>query len=137
MYGTGPYNDLIKELEIPVFIDDYNHNMRGVDIANQLRESFETHKATLRNWWPLFYWLIDVTVINSYRLYRIHMIQLGQKSSLLHLQFRTALYCYLFSYSRSTKIHQLQLELGSKRLFSNGFENIHQKVKRKEANPCE
>jgi hypothetical protein len=41
--------DLIKELEIPVFIDDYNHNIGGVDIANQLRESYETHKATRRN----------------------------------------------------------------------------------------
>jgi hypothetical protein len=27
-------DDPIKELLIPVFIDDYNHNIRGVDIAN-------------------------------------------------------------------------------------------------------
>ena len=39
----------VKELEIPTFIDDYNHNIGGVDIANQLRESFKIHKATLRN----------------------------------------------------------------------------------------
>ena len=125
-----------KELEIPIFIDDYNHNMGGVDIANQLRESFETHKTTLRNWWPLFYWLIDVIVINSYRLYRIHMNQLGQKSTFSHLEFRTSLYCFLFSYSQSAKIHRLQLELGGKRLFGNGFENIHQKVKRIELYQC-
>ena len=43
-----------KELEIPIFIDDYNHNIGGVDISNQLRESYETHRATQRNWWPLF-----------------------------------------------------------------------------------
>lgn len=43
-----------KELNIPCFIDDYNHNMGGVDLANQFRESYETHRATLRNWWPLF-----------------------------------------------------------------------------------
>ena len=42
-------DDATKALEIPVFIDDYNHQMGGVDIANQLRESFETHKAILRN----------------------------------------------------------------------------------------
>jgi hypothetical protein len=39
-----------KELEIPVFIHDYNHRIGAIDIANQLRESFETHKPTLRNW---------------------------------------------------------------------------------------
>jgi len=38
-----------KELPIPCFIDDYNHNIRGVDLANQFRESYETHRATLRN----------------------------------------------------------------------------------------
>ena len=39
-------DDLIKELLILVFIDDYNHNIRGVDIANQLREAYKTYKAT-------------------------------------------------------------------------------------------
>jgi hypothetical protein len=48
-------DDPIKELLIPVFIDDYNHNIKGVNIANQLQETYETHKATRRNWWPLFY----------------------------------------------------------------------------------
>jgi hypothetical protein len=38
-------DDPIKELLIPVFIDDYNHNIRGVDIANQLQEAYKTHKA--------------------------------------------------------------------------------------------
>jgi hypothetical protein len=39
-------DDLIKKLLIPVFIDDYNHNIRGVDIANQLQEAYKTHKVT-------------------------------------------------------------------------------------------
>jgi hypothetical protein len=39
----------IKELRIPVFIDDYNHNIGAVNIANQLREAYETHRATRRN----------------------------------------------------------------------------------------
>jgi hypothetical protein len=125
-----------KELLIPIFIDDYNHNMGGVDIANQLRESYETHKMTNRNWWPLFYWLIDATVINSYRLYQIHMTQLGQQSILSHVEFRTSLYCSLFNFSRSAKIHHLQLELGGERLFLNDIAHIHQKVKRTQQKPC-
>jgi hypothetical protein len=32
-----------KELAIPLFIDDYNHYMRGVDQANQLRAAFTTN----------------------------------------------------------------------------------------------
>ena len=39
-------DNLIKKLEIPIFIDDYNYNIGGVDIANQLRESFEIYKTT-------------------------------------------------------------------------------------------
>ena len=34
---------LTKELRIPCFIDDYNHCMGGVDLANQFRESYEIH----------------------------------------------------------------------------------------------
>jgi hypothetical protein len=38
-----------KELSIPYFINDYNHNIGGIDLANQFRESYETHRAILRN----------------------------------------------------------------------------------------
>ena len=48
-------SDHTKELRIPCFIDDYNLYLGGVDLANQFRESYETHKPTLRTWWPLFY----------------------------------------------------------------------------------
>jgi hypothetical protein len=33
-----------KELFIPRAIDDYNHHMKGVDQANQLRASFTCHR---------------------------------------------------------------------------------------------
>jgi hypothetical protein len=58
-----------KELRIPCFIDDYNQYIGGVDLANQFRESYETYQITQRNWWPLFYWLIDVVYVNVYRLH--------------------------------------------------------------------
>jgi Transposase IS4 len=61
-----------KELQIPCFIDDYNQYIGGVDLANQYREPYETHKPTYRTWWPLFYWLINVCCINAYRLYQLH-----------------------------------------------------------------
>ena len=34
------------ELDISVFIDDYNHNMNGVHLANQLRQSYDTQLIT-------------------------------------------------------------------------------------------
>jgi hypothetical protein len=47
--------DYSKELHIPKFIDDYNHYMGGIDLTNQYRVAYETHRTTFRNWWPLFY----------------------------------------------------------------------------------
>ena len=32
-----------KELEIPLFIDSYNHYMNSVDVANQLRATATVH----------------------------------------------------------------------------------------------
>ena len=66
-------DDHEKALQIPCFIDDYNQYMGGVDLANQFRESYKTHRPTFRNWWPLFYWLIDIACVNAYRLHRLHV----------------------------------------------------------------
>jgi hypothetical protein len=115
-----------KELLIPRFIDDYNQHMGGVDLANQFREAYETHKPTFRNWWPLFYWLIDVACINAYRLY-----QLSASGRLLtHLQFRIQLYCKLLGYSERAKLESLRVGLGGKRVFNPDFPHIHYWEKR-------
>jgi hypothetical protein len=53
--GKAFGDEYIKDINIPCFIDDYNHNMGGVDLANQFREAYETHRASLRDWWPLFF----------------------------------------------------------------------------------
>ena len=42
-------NDVIKKLPIPIFIDDYNHHMNGMDVANQMRASYRINKATEHN----------------------------------------------------------------------------------------
>jgi len=93
-------DDHEKALQIPCFIDDYNQYMGGVDLANQFREAYETHRPTFRTWWPLFYWLIDVACVNSYRLYQLHITD----KPLTHLQFRTLLYCKLLGYSTKAKL---------------------------------
>jgi len=55
-----------KVIAIPKVIDDYNHHMGGVDIADQRRGYYSTQITTGRTWMPLFFWLLDVAIINSY-----------------------------------------------------------------------
>jgi Transposase IS4 len=59
-------NSSKKSLPIPIVIDDYNHFMGGVDIADQLRGYYGTQLPVRRTWMPLFFWLIDTAIINSY-----------------------------------------------------------------------
>jgi Transposase IS4 len=60
-----------KDLFIPKAIDDYNYHMKGVDQADALRASFTCHWAhNYRTWWPLFYFLVDVSCVNSYLLWK-------------------------------------------------------------------
>jgi len=42
-------------LPIPGAINDYNHHMGGVDIADQLRAGFSTQRRGVKPWRPLFY----------------------------------------------------------------------------------
>jgi hypothetical protein len=55
-------------LPIPGAINDYNYHMGGVDIADQLRTGFSTQQRGVKPWRPLFYWLLDSTIINAFRL---------------------------------------------------------------------
>src|SRR5436305_3226122 len=57
-----------RELPIPMAIDDYNQFMGGVDIADQLRAGFSTQQQGVKPWRPLFYWLLDSTIINAFTL---------------------------------------------------------------------
>ena len=114
-------NDYQKELQIPYFINDYNHHIGGVDLANQFREAYETHRPTFRTWWPLLYWLIDVACVNSYRLYRLHITD----KPLTYLNFRILLYCKLLGYSEKAKVRQLQVNLGGRRAFNPDLQHLH------------
>jgi hypothetical protein len=129
VFGT----ESVKELLIPCFIDDYNQNIGSIDLANQFRESYETYKPSLRNWWPLFYWLIDVAVVNSYILYRLHTTE---KHPLPHLKFRQELARKLLDYSEKAKLQSLRGGLGGKRVFNPENERLHHWEKRLKRATC-
>ena len=56
-------------LPIPGMIDDYNHFIGGVDIADQLRAHFSIQLRGVKTWKPLFYWLLDTAIVNAYLLF--------------------------------------------------------------------
>ena len=76
---------------IPAAVDDYNNNMNGVDIADQLRSSYPTQLKALRNWLPLFFWLLDTSIVNSFILYRL------EKPNASHRTFRIELATHLYT----------------------------------------
>jgi hypothetical protein len=84
-----------KNINIPRFIDDYNHYMGGVDIANQHRAAYETHLRTWRSWWPLWTWAIDVSIVNCFKIQSI-LFQIEQLAPPDHYRFREELYKGLF-----------------------------------------
>jgi hypothetical protein len=61
----------VRKLFIPNAIDAYNHNMNGADIANQRRKYISTQRRhTIRSWRPLFHWLLDMSLVNSFFLWQ-------------------------------------------------------------------
>jgi hypothetical protein len=48
----------------------YNHFMGGVDIHDQKRAHLTSHLKTRRNWLRLFFWLLDLIIINTHILYQ-------------------------------------------------------------------
>jgi len=55
-----------KTLFIPTVVDDYNRHMNGVDLADQRRSTYTTHQRTRRNWPCLFFFLLDITLVNAH-----------------------------------------------------------------------
>jgi hypothetical protein len=64
VFGNSPS----KILKIPRVIKDYNSHMGGVDQADQLRGYHTTQITSRRTWMPLFFWLIDTALVNSFIL---------------------------------------------------------------------
>ncbi len=62
--GLGPR----AELKIPRYINEYNYNMGGVDIADQHRAAYKTQRKAMRNWLPHWYWMLDHATFNSFKV---------------------------------------------------------------------
>ena len=56
--------------EKPTAVHTYNQNMNGVDISDQYTATYPFTRKTIKWWHKVFFWLIDLSVTNSYALYR-------------------------------------------------------------------
>ena len=100
--SRAPFGNLaVKELLIPDFIDFYNHFMNGVDVADQFRCYYDTQRVYLKTWKFLWHFLLDTTIVNSYKI--INIIELRPYAELrkhgFHRLFRMKLIQELYDYS--------------------------------------
>jgi Transposase IS4 len=63
-FGDLPF----KLLDILTWVDDYNHNMNSVDLANQFRQPYDTQKRAYWIWIPLLHWILDQAAVNAYKI---------------------------------------------------------------------
>jgi hypothetical protein len=62
---------LAPKLALPVIlpINDYNYNINGVNITNQLRAEITMYYITRRSWFLYWFWLLDTTIVNAFLLW--------------------------------------------------------------------
>ena len=106
-------NQPIRELALPTATVDYNLHMGGVDIADQRRSYYSTQLRVVRSWMPLFFWLLDTTVINSFLLAQQHIGEGRQSTWQSHSGYRERLAWDLVErgYKLLHPTHEQQLQL--------------------------
>jgi hypothetical protein len=81
-----------KRLLIPRVIDDYNHYINGMDLANQFRAWIITLRPGIyKAWQPLWYWLLDIYTCNAFLIWKTTHLELALSSTRLHRQFQEVL----------------------------------------------
>ena len=68
--GRKQKDGSIKEVPCPLPVKLYNMYMNGVDHADQLRSTYNTARKSLKWWKYLFFFLLDVSIVNAYLLMR-------------------------------------------------------------------
>ncbi len=100
-----------KWLRIPRAIDDYNHYMNGVDRANQLRRNFTAHRPyERRTWRPLWYYILDVCITNSYLIWKRPIEENAKRGQRpFRKALAEALLCTLYPAMKSTRYKSMPL----------------------------
>jgi hypothetical protein len=70
----------------PKVVHEYNLHRGGVDTVDQLRGNYAMGRKSMKNWPSLAWWLIDMCIVNAYRLF-----SLQTHTTVSQLEFRIAL----------------------------------------------
>jgi hypothetical protein len=93
--------------------------MGGVDVADQLRSYYSTQLTVFRTWVPLFFWLLDTSIINSYLISKKLNLPYNHKNFWLYLVHQlikdTIDNCSLLEPNESTRSNNM--EGGGKKKF--------------------
>ncbi|XP_071842966.1 piggyBac transposable element-derived protein 4-like [Apostichopus japonicus] len=78
----------MEDVQKPKMVLDYNTHMGGVDVYDQLL-SYNPVQRRYKRWWiKIFFRLIDMTIVNSFALWKLKQVNLPRNS---HKKFRIAL----------------------------------------------
>jgi hypothetical protein len=78
-----------EQLQKPIVICDYNKHMGGVDVADQYISSYSFIRKSKKWWHKMFFWLLEVAVVNSFILYNLSAAS-NQKPKLSHKKVQAA-----------------------------------------------
>ena len=72
----------------PHVVDQYNKYMLGVDRLDQRMSYYKFERKSIRWWRKVFFWMIEVVIVNAYTLYSGHT---DVRRKLSHKEFRRQL----------------------------------------------
>lgn len=65
-----PQNAYNPPTQKPSAVHLYNHNMNGVDRADQLAVYYSFERKTRKWWRKVFFWMMESTIVNSFIIYK-------------------------------------------------------------------
>ena len=106
--GTTTISRIVKggqqeDIEKPVVICDYTVHMGAVDRSDHYCTSYSFMRKTLKWWRKMFFWLVEVSIMNSFILYE----KVNHTTALQHLTYRQKLVEQLVGDIRNNHSKQL------------------------------
>lgn len=99
----------------PQSVKDYNTYMGGVDLADARRKSYTCSRKSKKWWHRLFYFLVDISMVNAYLLHQSNANSPKQKMKDFVLELATEL---LAAYSSREKKGRRSAEAAPSRQFN-------------------
>lgn len=89
-------DDGVKAIHIPTLIDDYNHWMGGVDVADQRIAYYQPDLRCHRTWLPMFLQIMSIIRSNAFIVYKSCSVM----KSMTHKQFTLEMISILMENAR-------------------------------------